>query len=292
MPFLSPLRYPGGKRKLANYIKLVFESNNLLDGNYIEPYAGGASIALALLFEEYVGNIWINDLDRSVFAFWNCVLNDTEVLCRLIQDTPVNIDEWHRQKHVQADLDASLVQLGFSTFFLNRTNRSGILSGGVIGGKDQTGKWKIDARYNKSDLIGRIEKIARHRNRIHLHNQDALVFVRSVAPNLPERTLFYLDPPYFVKGQQLLYKSYYREEDHWAVAQMVRNLPLRWIVSYDDTPEIRALYQEFRSIEYSISYSAQDRYRGAEKMFFSDNLIINDIHDPAMIRILSRRGTQ
>lgn len=281
MPFLSPLRYPGGKRRLAKYIKLVFETNHLLDGDYAEPYAGGASIALALLFEDYAGNIWINDLDRSVFAFWNSVLHETEALCRLIKDTPVNMDEWHRQKDIQSNPDAEMIHLGFSTFFLNRTNRSGIISGGVIGGKAQTGKWKIDARYNKADLIERIEKVARYSNRIHLHNQDALAFIQAVAPNLPERSLFYLDPPYYVKGQQLLYKSYYREEDHRAVALTVRNLPLRWIVSYDDAPEIRALYQEFRSIEYSISYSAQNRYKGAERMFFSNNLIVDEDYDPA-----------
>lgn len=284
MPFHSPLRYPGGKRKLANFIKLVFETNSLLDGDYIEPYAGGASIALALLFEEYARNIWINDIDKSVYAFWYSVLNITDALCRLINDTPVNMDEWQRQKALQNDPNTDLLQLGFSTFYLNRTNRSGIISGGVIGGKEQKGKWKLNARYNKKDLISRIEKIARFQSRIHLGNQDAILFLQSTVPHLPDRSLLYLDPPYFVKGQQMLYKSYYRAEDHQELSRYIASLNVRWIVSYDETPEIRALYRDFRSLDYSIHYSAQDRYKGAEVMFFCDQLIVDEVADPSKVK--------
>jgi DNA adenine methylase len=284
MPFLSPLRYPGGKRKLANFIKLIFHENDLLDGEYAEPYAGGASVALALLFDEYVRTVYINDLDYAVYAFWYSVLNETEILCRLIDDTPVTVDEWKRQKHVQDDPNASLLELGFSTFFLNRTNRSGIIGGGVIGGKHQTGKWKLDARYNKVNLNSRIRKIARYRNRIHLHNLDASDFIRNVLPSLSERTLVYLDPPYFVKGQQLLYANYYSPKDHKAVAGLVHNVQQHWIVSYDDVSEARMLYDGFRYRSYGLNYSAQDRYRGAEIMFFCDDLDIPDIADPAKIK--------
>jgi DNA adenine methylase len=290
MPFYSPLRYPGGKRKLANYFMEIFKKNYLLDGDYVESYAGGASIALSLLFGEYVRNIWINDLDKSVHAFWYSVLNDTENLCRLIRNTPVNLDGWKHCKGIQSDMNGSLLDLGFSAFYLNRTNHSGIISGGVIGGKNQTGKWKIDARYNKTNLISRIEKIARYRHRIHLYNQDAPDFIQTITPHLTERTLLYFDPPYFVKGQQLLYKSYYQKEDHQAVAQMIRNLPFRWIVSYDDAAEIRSLYQDFRSISYFINYSAQDRYSGAEIMFFSNNLIIEEVIDPSRLKLKTRRS--
>ena len=165
--FVSPLRYPGGKLKVVDYIKKIFEENNLYDGVYIEPYAGGASVALSLLFSEYAQIIKINDIDRSIYAFWYSVLNEPEAFCRLINDTPVNMDEWHAQHIVQEHKEEEeLLSLGFSTFFLNRTNRSGILSAGVIGGKNQTGNFKIDARYNKKDLIERIETIADYSERI------------------------------------------------------------------------------------------------------------------------------
>ncbi|GIW36210.1 MAG: DNA methyltransferase [Meiothermus sp.] len=285
MLYLSPLRYPGGKRKLASFVKLIFYTNNLLDGEYVEPYAGGASIALSLLYDEYVRRIHINDIDKSVYAFWYSVLNETESLCRLVRDTPVTIEEWQRQRKIQNDPYATKIELGFSTFFLNRTNRSGIISGGVIGGKNQTGKWLLDARYNRSELITRIEKVARYRHRISLHNLDAINFLQLITPQLNQHALIYLDPPYFVKGPQQLYTNFYGPKDHQSVAQFVQQLQSQyWIVSYDDVPEIHELYKGFRYVTYGLHYSAQDRYRGAEVMFFSNNLDIPDVADPAKIK--------
>ena len=284
MSFVSPLRYPGGKRKLANYIKLIFHTNRFLDGDYVEPYAGGASVSLSLLFEEYVRRIYINDIDPAVFAFWYAVLNETDALCQRIIDTPVTMEEWYIQKQVQANADASLLERGFSTFFLNRTNRSGIISGGVIGGKDQTGKWLLDARYNKANLTHRIRKISRYRHRIHLYNLDAIEFLTVISNRLPQQSLVYLDPPYFVKGQQQLYTNWYVPENHIDVANYVRNLGHNWIVSYDDVPEIRSLYSDFRRVEYDIHYSAQVRYRGNEIMFFCDGLEIPEVIDPAKVK--------
>ncbi len=284
MLFLSPLRYPGGKRKITNFIKLLYQSNDLLDGEYVEPYAGGASVALALLYDEYVRHIHINDLDQGVYAFWHSALNETESLCRLINDTTVTMDTWHNQRQVQKDSSASLLELGFSTFFLNRTNRSGIISGGVIGGKEQKGQWKLDARYNKHELVHRIEKIGRFKARISLYNMDAVTLITDLIPHLSERLLIYFDPPYYVKGQQLLYTNYYNPEDHKVVAKLIHTLERKWVVSYDDVPEIRALYQEYRHLSYGLNYSAQDRYKGAEVMFFCKNLEIPEVNEPTKIK--------
>lgn len=284
MRYFTPLRYPGGKSKLAKFIQLIFEENRLLDGHYVEPYAGGAGIAFSLLFHEYATHVHINDLNRSVYAFWHSVLNETDNLCRLISDTPVTVSEWQRQKSIQNDLsNQSLLQLGFSTFFLNRTNRSGIISGGIIGGLQQFGEWKIDARYNKDALIARISKIARYRNRISLYNKDAIEFLTEITGTLPEKSLIYLDPPYYVKGQAL-YQNHYLHQDHVNLAFLVRRqLRQRWIVSYDHVQEIEQLYQDVRKITYHLSYSAADRYKGSEIIFFSDDLIIPNVHNPAAI---------
>ena len=158
-PSNSPLRYPGGKGRLSGFIRQIFEDNELLDGHYVEPYAGGAGLALNLLFLDYASCIHLNDIDRSVFAFWHSVVNSPDALCKLIRDTPVTVDQWQKQKVIHRSPDKqSLLDLGFATFFLNRCNRSGILMGGIIGGQKQEGTWKIDARYNKSDLCRRIEK--------------------------------------------------------------------------------------------------------------------------------------
>jgi DNA adenine methylase len=272
--YLSPLRYPGGKAKLASYVQAIVETNGVMDSVYVEPFAGGASVALSLLMEEYVKRIHINDIDRCVYGFWHSVMEETDALCRLIRDRRASVAEWHRQKavHSQAD-DASLLECGFAAFFLNRTNRSGVIaSGGMIGGTRQTGNWKIDARYNKQELIRRIEAIASFRGRITLHNSDSAELLRSLLPTLPARSFLYLDPPYYVKGQRRLYANFYVHKDHAEVAGILENAKAPWIVSYDDTKEIRALYKKFRSVRYKLGYSANEVCSGAEVMFFSDNL--------------------
>ncbi len=277
----SPLRYPGGKTRLANFIKLVYNRNDLCGGHYVEPYAGGAGIAWSLLFHDVVAHVHINDLSKPVYAFWGSVFRDTQNLCRLIQDTPVTMENWFHQKSIQENpVQHTNLELGFSTFFLNRTNRSGIIRGGVIGGKNQEGKWTLSARYNKSALIERIERIARYKSSVTLYNQDAAAFIIKVLPEIPFRSLVYLDPPYYTKGPGL-YENYYKHEDHVSIAKLAtKRIKQRWIVSYDNMPEVRKLYKGLRKLIYKLSYSAADRYRGAEVMFFSDKLKVPTVEDP------------
>ncbi len=265
-------------------MRLVFEKNNLINGHYVEPYAGGAGIALHLLFSGYASQIHINDLNRSIHAFWKVVLEDTDNICRLIYDTPIDMDNWLRQKEVQEHPEKhSTLELGFSTFFLNRTNRSGIISGGVIGGKNQDGPWKMDVRYNKTNLISRIEKVSRFSGDITVYNKDAAEFIAEVVPTLPLQSIIYLDPPYYAKGCDL-YEDHYGFDEHLTISGLVGDICQKWIISYDDTPEIRNMYQQYRNLPYQLSYSAADRYKGAEIMFFSDDLLIPDVDNPAKVR--------
>ena len=163
----TPLRYPGGKSQLTPFVLDVMRANDLFYGEYAEPFAGGAGIACTLLFEGYVSRIHINDLDPSIFAFWESVVKEPELFARRVRDTPVTMDEWRRQKAVQSAQGPSLMDLGFSTFFLNRTNRSGIINGGVIGGFEQKGDYPIDCRFNKANLLRKIERLAAHAEQIH-----------------------------------------------------------------------------------------------------------------------------
>ena len=272
--YVSPLRYPGGKLKVVDYIKRLFEVNDLVGGTYIEPYAGGASVALSLLFDKYAGKIKINDKDRSIYAFWYSVLNNADELCRMISDTPVTMDVWQAQHELQKHKeDADLLELGFSTFFLNRTNRSGILNGGVIGGKEQTGKYKIDARYNKNDLIERIERIAGYSDLIDLTSMDAVALLKRYKRTPAAKTFCYLDPPYHVKGRDL-YLNYYTDDDHRAVAETIKKYKGKWIISYDAVDFIKDLYGDYRQKEYYLSYSAGNRSKGKEIMVYSEGLTL------------------
>lgn len=275
--FYTPLRYPGGKAKLTGYIKQVFKTNNFYDGHYVEPYAGGAGIALELLLTEYASHIHLNDLNIPVYAFWHSVLNETTELCRRIETCKVSVSNWRRQKSViRNPHDRSLFEIGFAFFFLNRTNRSGIINGGVIGGLEQNGKWKIDARFSRENLVNRIQKISEFRDRISITNLDAIDFLNNVTTKLPKKSLIYLDPPYYAKGQRL-YDNHYKHDDHVKIAKLVQeNIKHPWLVSYDNHNEIFHLYSKRRTETYQLNYSAAKVERGTELMIYSDNLEIPD----------------
>jgi DNA adenine methylase len=278
----TPLRYPGGKGKLTAYIKSLMKENRLLDGEYVEPYAGGAAIALELLFHEYVSRIHINDVSKPVHAFWRSALDHTEGLCKLIVDTPLTVTAWDKQRRImEKPGQHDDLTLGFATFFLNRTNRSGILNGGIIGGREQTGPWKIDARFNAEELAYRIQSIAGMKSRIRLTRQDALKFLKAGAAKWPEKTLVYLDPPYYVKGRELYY-DFYEAKDHARVAIFVTEKLTRqkWIVSYDNVPAIRDLYKGSPHIVYDIGYSARSARQGSEVMFFDGRLRVPALVGP------------
>jgi DNA adenine methylase len=275
----TPLRYPGGKARLALFVKRLIQRNDLLDGEYVEAYAGGAAVAVELLLHEYVSKIHINDISRPIYAFWKSVLSDTDALCRLVQDTRLTMRVRDRQKDIltnQSDHDD--LALGFAMFFLNRTNRSGILNAGVIGGRDQSGPWKIDARYNADELVRRITAIARMKERVRLTRLDALEFLRKGRQVWSAKTLIYCDPPYYVKGRDLYY-DYYEPLDHKRVAEFITQKINRqkWIVSYDNARQVRELYAGCERIKYRIGYSARTSRQGTEVMFFCSSLEVPEL---------------
>jgi DNA adenine methylase len=272
----SPLRYPGGKNKLSAFIANSCIENGI-NGHYVEPYSGGASIALFLLLEGIVHEITINDKDRSIYAFWYAVLNQTEQLCNLIERTEITIDEWKKQREIQVrKAQADLLELGFSTFFLNRTNRSGIINGGVIGGVDQSSDYSIGCRFNKVELIERIRKIASRKEDIRLHNEDALRLIELLQEEAEwpeENVLFYFDPPYYHKADSL-YMHHYKIDDHQRVSERIKGIKAHWVVSYDNVPEITKLYSDYEKKEYVFNHTAHSIRPGKEVLFFSQTITI------------------
>jgi len=266
----SPLRYPGGKNCIFPFVSRLFRENNLIGSSYAEPYAGGAGLALRLLFEEYVDRIYLNDLDRSIYAFWRTVLSRGDALCDWIENVQVSVENWCAYRDVYAGADsADIFDLAKATFFLNRTNVSGVLMGGVIGGREQLGKFKINARFNKADLISRIQKIRKFKNRISLSNLDGIHFVRRIDLN-PNSIFIYLDPPYFQKGADL-YLNFYIKSDHERLAIYTRKMKNRWMISYDHHDFILNLYATDRKVLYRLSQSASNRV-GNEVLVFSRDL--------------------
>lgn len=282
MKFYSPLRYPGGKNKLSKFIASICK-NNKVDGHYVEPYAGGASVALYLLFNGYVKEITINDYDRAIYAFWYSVLNNPEKLCRKIRNAKVDLENWRKQKIVQngKEQEKDLLKLGFSTLFLNRTNYSGIIDGGMIGGASQKSQYKIDCRFNKEELIERIRFISIHRKNIDLKNIDALDLIKKIKKD--KNTIFYFDPPYYLKGPSL-YMNHYQHEDHEKVSKEIRKIKnSKWLVSYDNTPEIKKMYKSCNKKEYAFFHTAHSTRVGKEILFFSKGLAVPMVASPTSL---------
>ena len=263
----SPLRYPGGKWRLFGFIERAITINFSAPPRYIEPYAGGASLALSLLFKGLVKEIWINDLDPAIHAFWHSVLTRPNDFAELIAKVPLTPEEWRNQKQIYSKgRPSGRFAIGFATFYLNRTNHSGILNGGMIGGKNQTGPWTLSARFNRTELARRVLQIGEWRGKIHLSCKDAALFLKSKV--FDAETLLYLDPPYFRAGRAL-YLNAYRPDDHATVRDVITSIESPWIVSYDCHPHIKELYKGFRSRRIDLLHTARTARMGREALFFS-----------------------
>ena len=270
--FYSPLRYPGGKSKLTAYVLETMKLNGLEGAAYVEPFAGGCAIAWYLLLNDHTRKVYINDLDPAIHAFWYCVLYKTEELCDLIRTTPVTMDEWYLQREIYRASLGDILQLGFATLYLNRTNRSGIIKAGVIGGLEQKGKYKLDCRFNKERLVAQISAIAERRTDIRLSNMDATQFIEEYIPDIEGEAFINIDPPYYVKGKGL-YQNFFEHDDHYRLFESIKRITHPWIVTYDDTPEICGIYAEYAPEPFGLTYTAQTKCKGTEVIIHSPELL-------------------
>jgi DNA adenine methylase len=270
----TPLRYPGGKQKLTPFVREVLQQNHISEC-YIEPYAGGAGVAIELLINTDVKKICLNDSDLGIYAFWYSILNENNKFCKEVLVASMTIDEWQRHKEIiKHPHDVSLFDLGFSTFFLNRCNRSGIIKAGVIGGQKQDGKYKMNARFSRNDLIRRIELIGRYKDAITITNMDAEDYIRQFIPHMPANCLVYLDPPYYNKANDLYFNAY-NTSDHTRLAEAIQNdIRHKWMLSYDGIPQILDLYPDRRKFLYGLQYTAGKSYKGKEVFIFCDDIIL------------------
>jgi DNA adenine methylase len=268
----SPLRYPGGKQFIAPVLSKLMELNGLEGQAYGEAYAGGAGAALSLLFGGHAKRIFINDADPAIAAMWNAVVHHSVMFSEKIARVPLTVEEWKLQRQVYLAKDMSdPIALGFSAFYLNRVNHSGVIkNAGPIGGMTQEGTWKIDARFTRQTLSERVLRIGRYAKKIVVTNMDALTFLDTVLRS--EKVFVYLDPPYYVKGKEL-YLNHYQPDDHASVAKYVQDwTDGKWIISYDDVPEIRTLYRKRRKLKFELLYSVTKRKTGKEILVLGDNL--------------------
>lgn len=270
---LSPLRYPGGKSKLADFIGLMIKNLNIPNCTYIEPFAGGAGVALSLLLDGVVERIVINDLDKAIYSFWRAIKQEPFRLIEKIKETPITIEEWYKQKQIYMSSATYSLDLAFATLFLNRTNRSGILTAGPIGGYAQSGEWKLDVRFKKEALIEKISILSAQKNNIIVYNKDIISLINNYIPRFVTNAFVYFDPPYYNKGQKL-YKNFLTPQDHQKIHdEIVTNVHVPWIITYDDVPEISNLYAPYITKKFDLTYSAANKGKASELMIFSENIL-------------------
>ena len=272
--FYSPLRYPGGKGKLSSFMEYMIDRLGHWGGTYIEPFAGGAGIAVELLLKNVVNRIVINDYDKGVWSFWKAILTETDRFVEQVRTVPLTIDEWYRQHKICVNQnDKYSFELGFATFYMNRTNRSGIIKGGVIGGLEQAGNWTMDVRFNREDLINRIQNIASRRKDIKLYNKDISSFITNYVPLYEDNAFIYFDPPYYKKGKQL-YMNYFSHEDHVRIESAIRqHINCDWIITYDDVKEIEEIYKDYQLYLYDLNYSVSAKCKASELMIFRNEIL-------------------
>lgn len=272
--FYSPLRYPGGKGKLEPLMELLIKQTGHYGGTYIEPFAGGAGIALELLEKNVVKDIVINDLDKGIYSFWRAILTETDRFINDVQTVDLTIQEWQNQRAIVEKCRKYSYELGFATFYLNRTNRSGIIKGGVIGGVEQSGSWRMNARFNRDDLAKRIRKIANKKGHIHLYNKDIDSFIKNYLPKYQQNAFVYFDPPYFGKGKQL-YLNFFSYDDHIRIERIINSrVNCDWVITYDDVKEIANIYKNHTLMRFDLNYSAGVKRKASEIIIFSNNNMI------------------
>lgn len=263
----NPLRYPGAKSKLYDYVKKLIESEHLNNYTFIEPYAGSAALTFLLLKNNVIQNAKINERDPLIYSFWYSVLYRTDELIQKIQEISITIENWHffsQYKDAEFCQNEDILDIGFAGLFLNRTSFSGILKGGPLGGREQTSTYKIDCRFNKESIINSIRFYSTFANNIELYNLDAIEFMRQQTHYRRNLQIFmYIDPPYYEKGKSL-YRYSYSNFDHESLASFIRNKTFPWLISYDAAPYIEKLYSKSKKVDLYLDYSAKTSKKGAE----------------------------
>lgn len=274
---ISPLRYPGGKALLSAYVSGVLEENFLCGCTFYEPYAGGASVSLDLLRLGFIDRAVLVERDPLIYAFWWCVFNRADELCAAVEACPVTLQTWHDLQPTRGIDDPSkssfsLLQLGLAGLFFNRTNFSGIIGAGPIGGQQQASAYKIDCRFNKAALVRQIHAAASLGSRMTVRYGDAIAFLKKNTGKISSGFSFvYVDPPYYAQGRKL-YRHHYRDADHAALAAFMTAQGYPWLVSYDDHPRIQELYASKQMQPIYLDYKVRSS-RTARELVIS-NLVI------------------
>jgi DNA adenine methylase len=173
----------------------------------------------------------------------------------------------------------NVVDLGLACLFYNRSNFSGILAAGPIGGMEQKSVYTIDCRTNKDEIIVRLLAAATFANAVDVRHCDAAEYLLDKHGG---NRIFYVDPPYFVKGE-LLYRHFYKMGDHKRLASSLSSLNQPWFLSYDVHHVIEYLYEGFHINKLSFRYSAHSP-KNHDELLISNFPISAEVIESPIVR--------
>lgn len=257
LEYKSPLRYPGGKASLSGVIARIVKDQKLEGCRVFEPYAGSAAVSIALVGAGVCTSGSISERDPLLYSFWKCVFTNPAKLLRRINKTEISLQTWHELRPL-LDLDepdeSQADLLAFAALFFNRTNFSGVIHSGPIGGQTQSSDYAIDCRFNREELADRVDRLATLGEKIDVQFADALDVIK--AQRNKRGAFFYIDPPYFLQGKKL-YRYNYRLSGHIALADALRKAKFSWLLSYDNHDVIENLYEDFHNVYQEFRYSSR-----------------------------------
>lgn len=271
---VTPLRYPGGKGVLKYFLANSVLNNNLKGGVIVEPFCGGSGATIPLLKSGIIEELWMNDASPLISSFWESLFFNTNELVKLIKETPVCMKTWNACKEVvDSPYKHDTLKLGFSSFFLNRTNRSGLLMGGPIGGKNQSGPYLMQCRFNKEKLISRVLSVASLRDKVKIDNIDGVDFLKKTE-SMVDSSLVFIDPPYVKQGYNIYRKYSFKKHDHVRLSEYIQRSKWKWIITYDDHQLVKDLYSGDAVQSMRIDYFSKKEKSNNEIIFAAQSCIL------------------
>ncbi len=273
-PSVTPLRYPGGKATLINYVKKFLHSNEISVDYILEPYAGTASVSIGLLRDNILSHAYINNADQMVYAFWKTIIDNNNEFIEMVNSVDVTLDTWYEYKKYVIDNPLTKFNekdVAMAFLFLNRTSFSGIIKAGPLGGKNQISKYGISSRFNKKKISDKIHFLNQFSDKINVSNQDGIGFMKDRAREYPD-VFIYVDPPYYKVGR-LLYNAYFMQKQHEELASYLKSMEEQpWLLSYNNEEFILNLYSEKNSQEIYLDYHSGHYHPKIKEYVFSNRV--------------------
>ena len=274
-PSVTPLRYPGGKTWLLDYVKAFARFHKLSSTTIVEPYGGSASISVGLIRSQLVTDATVCERDPLIVAFWNVAIHRNEELIEYLSSLEINMETWYGLRRYldleKTNLQNELEAAGAFLFF-NRTNYSGIIKGGPLGGKKQLSKYKLNCRFNKGRIADKIRSLKALEDKLKIIQIDGLEYMKNHALQSPDNVFFYVDPPYYGAGKDL-YRFYFTDFDHQQLSAFLTGTEIPWLLSYDDAEFIRNLYQKKSNLPVYTDYQSGHLRRGVKELLISNYVI-------------------